>query len=118
MKFDSSLLILLLATILLITLWHLVTMLISLVVMLAAADRHFGGFEHNEAFWAVIPITLGSFLFGFLGFLPAYFSYKHLLSFFSRRFSLNVGHQRRYFALAVLLLYGLPLSLIILAMIH
>lgn len=100
-----------------IILWHILAMVASLVVLLLMAGRYFGGFEYNEAFWAVIPITLGSFFVGFLGVFPAYFSYNLLLKKLTARFGFQVDRPKRLFAFSALLTYGFPLLLLFWALV-
>lgn len=113
MKINKTVIILTFLGFVIIILWHILVMAASLVVLLLVAGRYFGGFEHNEAFWAVIPITLASFMLGFLGLFPAYFSYNFLLKKLTARFGLQIDRPKRLFAFSAFLIYGLPLLLLL-----
>lgn len=90
--------------------WYIVLFLLTLYVLVQLLKWREGDLSVNEGYLMVGLLSLNiSFILGFLGVIPAYFSYNFLLKKLTARFGLQIDRPKRLFAFSAFLIYGLPL---------
>lgn len=106
------------ACLVLIIVWYIL-IFVSVLSLSGQLMKYWGGnWRINEGEFMVGLLALNaSFILGFLGVIPAYFSYNFLLKKLTARFGMRVDRPKRLFALSALLIYGLPLLLLFWALV-